>query len=46
METWIRGTKFNLKIPISSEDINKKQTFYKWNVQRSEIRKSSVMVEN
>ena len=39
IETWIRGAKFNLKIPIHSGDINKKQTFYKWNAQPSEIKK-------
>ena len=38
--------KFNLKIPIHSEKVNKKQTSYKWNAQPSKIKKSNVMVEN
>ena len=46
IETWIRGAKLDLKIPIHSEDINKKQAFYKWNAQPSEIKKSNVMAEN
>ena len=36
----------NLKIPIHSEDINKKQTSYKWNAQPSEIKKSNAMVQS
>ena len=28
IETWIRDAKFNLKIPILSEDINKMQTVF------------------
>ena len=46
IETCSRGPKFNRKIPIHSEDINKKQTFYQWNAQPSEIKDSHVMVEN
>ena len=36
----------NLKILIHSEDLNKKQTSYKWNAQPSKIQKSNAMVEN
>ena len=42
----IRGAKFNLKIPIYFEDINKRKTFYNWNAQPSELNKSIVMVGN
>ena len=42
----IRGAKFNLKIPIDFEDINKRKTFYNWNAQSSELKKSIVMVGN
>ena len=42
----IRRAKFNLKIPIYFEDINKRKTFYNWNAQPTELNKSIVMVGN